>query len=257
MISKLLGIIILLTCFCLIYLFETSSSAVGFMRIFHWPAILLTGIGPLGLILIASDRQALLQALKLLIHSPQRLRKTIISDRLVMRELSEKYYLEGLSSFAKINNKEVSPSFFAVLEKLSLKIPISDVKFLLAELQDSASAEISHGLNVLSLAVKLTPSIGMLGTILGMVNLLGSLSEPSEIGSHMSLALLTTFYGLFFSLVIWTPVQYRLKAMLEMQGQEFDQIDHWLSLLEKRKPPEYMVQPSIFGTRKTPAQATS
>lgn len=247
MISKILGIAILIGCFVVVYMFETTSNVVGWMRIFHWPAILLTGIGPIGLLLIASDPRTLWEALSLLFHSPKQIRNYISTERRVMQELSEKYYTVGTRSFEQLTEKNISRSFASVLEKLALRIPIADIRFLLAEQQDSLNAEISRGIGVFGLAVRLAPSIGMLGTILGMVNLLSSLQDPSQIGSSMSLALLTTFYGLFFSLALWSPLQHRLQSMLDAQNQEFDLIDHWLALLETRKPPEYMARERVIG----------
>lgn len=249
MISKIVGAILLLSCFVIVYLFETQSTAVGWMRIFHWPAIILTSIGPIGLLLIASDFKAILEAIGLASHSPVAMRQMVDNERVTMRELSEKYYSSGSGSFEDNKERKTSRAFRSVLTKLSLKIPIADVRTILGEQQAQTDAEISRSINIMGLAVKLAPSIGMLGTILGMVNLLSSLDDPSEIGSHMSLALLTTFYGLFFSLALWTPLQHRLQALLESQHQSFDQIDHWLALLETRKPAEYIERERMTGSK--------
>lgn len=249
MIAKIIGSFILLGCFTVVYLFETTATATGWVRIFHWPAIILTGIGPVGLLLIASDWKTLLESLLLVTHAPQEIRALVFNERRIMQDLSERYYAEGTRTFEQKPQGTISRSFASVLEKLSLRISIADIRFLLLEQQENTHAEISRAINVFGLAVRLSPSIGMLGTILGMVNLLSSLQDPSEIGSHMSLALLTTFYGLFFSLAVWTPVQHRLQSTLEAQNQSFDQIIHWLSLLESRKPPEYLTKESVIGGR--------
>jgi flagellar motor component MotA len=79
----------------------------------------------------------------------------------------------------------------------------------------------------------------MLGTILGMVQLLSTLEDPAQIGSHMSLALLTTFYGLFFSLALWTPQQQKLERVMEVEADGYNQCLRWLEFLEKRKPSDY------------------
>jgi|SRR5580700_3174282 chemotaxis protein MotA len=255
MISKILGAIILLSCFVIVYLFETQTTAVGWVRIFHWPAIILTGIGPIGLMLIASDFRTIWEALALVSHSPRNMRKTVDNERLTMRELSEKYYTGGSGSFEETKDRKTSRAFRSVLNKLALRIPIPDIRTILGEQQAQTDSDVTRSIGVMALAVKLAPSVGMLGTILGMVNLLSNLDDPSEIGSSMSLALLTTFYGLFFSLAIWTPMQYRLQSMLQIQHQGFDQIDHWLALLETRKPAEYIERESMIGGKNTDDRA--
>jgi chemotaxis protein MotA len=47
------------------------------------------------------------------------------------------------------------------------------------------------------------PSMGMIGTLIGLVEMLGSMSNPAELGPAMALALLTTFYGAFLATLIF------------------------------------------------------
>ncbi|MDH4116624.1 MAG: MotA/TolQ/ExbB proton channel family protein [Acidimicrobiia bacterium] len=57
------------------------------------------------------------------------------------------------------------------------------------------------------------PAFGMMGTLVGLINMLGNLSDPEQLGIGMSLALLTTLYGVFFSNVIFVPFANRLDAL--------------------------------------------
>jgi chemotaxis protein MotA len=57
------------------------------------------------------------------------------------------------------------------------------------------------------------PTLGMMGTVIGLINMLQNLSDPSSIGIGMSLALLTTLYGVFFSNVIFIPVASKLEQL--------------------------------------------
>lgn len=43
------------------------------------------------------------------------------------------------------------------------------------------------------------PAFGMIGTLIGLVQMLNMLSDPSSIGPAMAVALLTTFYGTILS----------------------------------------------------------
>lgn len=54
------------------------------------------------------------------------------------------------------------------------------------------------------------PTLGMLGTVIGLINMLGNLSDPAQLGIGMSLALLTTLYGVLFSNLVFLPVANRL-----------------------------------------------
>jgi chemotaxis protein MotA len=59
------------------------------------------------------------------------------------------------------------------------------------------------------------PAWGMIGTLLGLINLLRSLDDPSMIGPAMSLALVTTFYGSVLANWICTPIATKLQQSSE------------------------------------------
>jgi chemotaxis protein MotA len=61
------------------------------------------------------------------------------------------------------------------------------------------------------------PAFGMVGTVIGLVNMLGNLSSPEQLGSGMALALLTTLYGSLFANLIFQPMAERLEAMHEAE----------------------------------------
>lgn len=50
------------------------------------------------------------------------------------------------------------------------------------------------------------PAFGMIGTILGLVLLLGNLDDPASIGPNMAVALITTFYGAVAANVLFIPL---------------------------------------------------
>lgn len=54
------------------------------------------------------------------------------------------------------------------------------------------------------------PGLGMLGTLVGLVQMLNSMSDPSSVGPAMAVALLTTFYGAFIAQVIAIPCAEKL-----------------------------------------------
>lgn len=55
------------------------------------------------------------------------------------------------------------------------------------------------------------PAFGMIGTLVGLIDMLGKLSDPSALGPGMSLALVTTFYGSIFSNMIFGPIAKKLE----------------------------------------------
>ena len=57
----------------------------------------------------------------------------------------------------------------------------------------------------------MAPAWGMLGTLFGLINMLGDLSDPSTIGPNMAVALITTFYGSLVANGVCIPVVSKLK----------------------------------------------
>lgn len=58
----------------------------------------------------------------------------------------------------------------------------------------------------------LAPAFGMIGTLVGLVNMLRALDDPSAIGPGMATALITTFYGAVVANLIFLPIEGKLKV---------------------------------------------
>ncbi len=56
------------------------------------------------------------------------------------------------------------------------------------------------------------PAFGMIGTLIGLVQMLASLDDPSSIGPAMAVAIITTFYGALLSNLLFLPIAGKLKA---------------------------------------------
>lgn len=55
------------------------------------------------------------------------------------------------------------------------------------------------------------PAFGMIGTLIGLVLMLQTLSDPSSIGPGMAMALLTTLYGALLANVVFLPIAEKLR----------------------------------------------
>jgi chemotaxis protein MotA len=56
------------------------------------------------------------------------------------------------------------------------------------------------------------PAFGMLGTLIGLIQMLSQLANPETIGPAMAVALLTTFYGSLISTLFCLPIAGKLKS---------------------------------------------
>ncbi|MGJ9457238.1 flagellar motor protein MotP [Oceanobacillus sp. CF4.6] len=64
-------------------------------------------------------------------------------------------------------------------------------------------------------AAEYAPAWGMIGTLIGLVLMLNTLSDPSTLGPSMAVALLTTLYGTVLANLVFTPMAAKLEAKTE------------------------------------------
>ncbi len=56
------------------------------------------------------------------------------------------------------------------------------------------------------------PAFGMIGTLIGLINMLASMDDPSTIGPSMAVALITTLYGSVIANLVCLPIAGKLKT---------------------------------------------
>jgi len=254
-IIKIFGMAILFGALAVVYLFEGQVEAPAMLPMLYWPAIVLTGVGPIGVMILSTNWRVLFQTIGIVMgEAPERRERRYRKEATYLQRLADTMYKEGPKVFEQEQPKKLSPFTKKVLDRLALRLPIPDIRNLLETERRRRHARIVRSVNLISLAVRLSPSVGMLGTILGMVRLLASLDDPSHIGPQISTALFTTFYGLFFSIAIWTPTQQRLERSVEVEMEGLNQVLRWLEFIEKRKPTDYFLDTADIKTS-TPAAA--
>ena len=82
--------------------------------------------------------------------------------------------------------------------------------FITSRVQDEFF-ERDMAMNMLQKASIVAPSFGLFGTVVGLVQVMQSMSSPGQIGPAMSLALMTTAYGAGLASLIFTPLAGRLE----------------------------------------------
>ena len=65
--------------------------------------------------------------------------------------------------------------------------------------------------SVLKKAAEFAPAMGLIGTLIGLVQMLGNLDDPASIGPSMAVALLTTFYGAVLANMVFSPMASKLE----------------------------------------------
>ncbi len=86
-------------------------------------------------------------------------------------------------------------------------------------IQEILETEVSYleerhktGAEIVAVLGTLAPAMGMIGTVIGLVQMLQTMSDPSSIGPAMAVALLTTLYGAILANLVFNPMSGKLKT---------------------------------------------
>ena len=58
-----------------------------------------------------------------------------------------------------------------------------------------------------------SPTMGVIGTVMGLVHVLGNLSNPDELGPQIAVAFIATLYGVGSANLLWLPLANKLKEL--------------------------------------------
>lgn len=84
----------------------------------------------------------------------------------------------------------------------------------------SVEARHKKVINFWDTLANLGPAWGMIGTLVGLVNMLNNMNDPSVIGPAMAVALITTLYGSLLANWLATPVANKLRVNNEAEIQQ-------------------------------------
>ena len=99
------------------------------------------------------------------------------------------------------------------------------------DIQELLSMEIQHlqerhatGKKILEFMGSAAPAFGMIGTLIGLIQMLRSLDSPESIGAGMAVALITTFYGALSANLIFIPLAGKLGLYSKAESTAMEMI---------------------------------
>ncbi len=178
-----------------------------------------------------------------ILRSPVKLRNQMLLLTRRLKSMSEAYYQRGASQISEgINVNKMPRAWPVLIENIQLKIPFYDILNIMGNEAGLVRKQYDLQIKTINMLSNISPSLGVIGTVLGLIKLLYNLSDPTNLGPSMALALLTTLYGLFFSVIIIKPIAVRLENIKTMQMDAFQIAAFWIGLLAEGKPPYYTEQ---------------
>ena len=189
----------------------TGGSAGSFLDL---PSVLIVVGGTLGVTTACFSIGDMLNAFKSAGGTIFRVRKSPKQASLQLLQLAQIARFRG--ALAMQNYLKAVESQPTLQQGLSMVIDGNtgdDVERIMQREVQSIAQRHSKSIAVMRKAADISPAMGLIGTLVGLVQMLANLDDPNTIGPSMAVALLTTFYGAFLSNVLFTPLATKMEGM--------------------------------------------
>ncbi len=163
--------------------------------------------------------------------------KSLMQDVGMVISWSRRVSQDGINAFENIGN-ETKDDFVKYVSSL---ISTGYSKDEVAEFTETAIEEhyfrhLSES-NILNTMASAAPAFGMVGTLIGLIVMLSKMDDPSQMGPGLSIALMTTLYGVLFARFIFQPCSTKVKQILGIQRfREYLILEGFMLILEKKSP---------------------
>lgn len=97
-----------------------------------------------------------------------------------------------------------------------------------------------RGQDILKTFGTFAPAMGMIGTLIGLVQMLKNMDDPNKIGPAMAVALLTTLYGSILANVIFLPLAKKLEERSNEEYQVMELVREGVIAIQKGEHPALM-----------------
>lgn len=213
---------------------DLSQTAALMAPFVDWPSIAIVGGGTAIALALRHPLGDMGRAIAALTLAP---RRRFGADALLMQ-------IDALSRIAKrhgvmqldqsvIDDPDVRAAIAVIVDRGAP----DRVAQLLDERRTARAERHQAAIAVWASMAEIAPAMGMIGTLIGLVRMFTTMSDPRAIGAAMAIALLTTLYGALIATLIALPVASRLRALARAEWMERTRLMPPLTELAAREQP--------------------
>jgi chemotaxis protein MotA len=130
-------------------------------------------------------------------------------------ELADKARRQGLLSLEEEEENITDPFMRKGIMLVVDGVDPSEVRHILETENHLMAQRHAQGYGVLEAMGGYAPTMGIIGTVMGLVHVLSNLEDPSELGAAIAVAFIATLYGVASANLIWLPLASKLKQNSE------------------------------------------
>jgi chemotaxis protein MotA len=189
----------------------------------NFPALLIVFVGTIGAVMLETPRQIFKRAVFLIpwiFNPPVRTVEHFIEKIVRWGAMARK---EGILSLESLIEDE---SNLFMRRGLQLLIdgtePVVLRRILSLELESRCVLD-ENAAHVFSSMGGYCPTIGIVGAVLGLIHVMGNLSDPSKLGEGIAVAFVATIYGVSFANLVFFPMGGKLNHLIQ-SNQRLDEM---------------------------------
>lgn len=216
---------------------EKARTALPYYGLVNPAALVLLVLGPLGVTLVSHPLSEWRANLRVLVRAFRHRRGralALAAEETVelARASREGRWDEASAVVLRARSEAVAalgPQVVSRIEGAALDDAISSRAYQwMAEVK--ATDEFLQGLG------RLCPAFGMIGTIMGLVDLFAHMQDSGSLGPGMAMALLATLYGLVLCYCVYLPLALRARAYLAAGVAELRLVERGIRLMSEGRP---------------------
>jgi chemotaxis protein MotA len=209
----------------------------GLMALVSAAAFMIVVVGTIAAICIQTPLAVMQRALKIfkwVIRPPARDGKQLIGKIVEWSNTARKQGLLGLEPMIAREDDDFLRKALQLVVDGSEPETISNVMYVelnMREHADTTAAKVFEGMGVYS------PTLGIIGAVLGLMAVLQNLADPSKLGHGIAAAFTATVYGIGLANLFFLPVAAKLKVIIQRQTQFREMvIDGMLCIAQGENP---------------------
>ncbi|MCK5520673.1 MAG: motility protein A [Candidatus Marinimicrobia bacterium] len=155
-------------------------------------------------------------------------------------ELSKIAKTEGVLALEKKMTDIKDPFFRKALQMTVDGLRTNDIVSILKKEISILQKRHKVGWEIFTALGDFSPAFGMIGTLIGLVQMMADLSDPSSIGPKMAVALLTTFYGTLLANLFFIPMSTKLQRRSDEETINMNLLMEGIISIRSGENPNFM-----------------
>lgn len=227
----------------IVYSIVVGAGMEGFIAFIDIPSVVIVVGGTISAVLISYPLNQFLSifssAKKAFFNNTHSSSSDLISHFLEMNKIAR---AEGLLALEKNTENESDEFLKKALQMAIDGITPDTIRATLTNEIDCLRLRHAQSQGIFETFAAQAPSWGMIGTLIGLVLLLGNLDDPSTIGPSMAVAILTTLYGSLIANFICNPIAKKLEIRSTEESTRRELIVEGVIALAESAPSMVMEQ---------------